>query len=136
MSLLSELFPEEVVQGVHWSLDSYLKGILSYYTSQKLRDCGGELLENVSDLFFSQLNFLSTTDSLQLSYDSDEDGYFDTDKRDQARDDELASASLESFQVKNEDVTDRTFTLPDCELYIEGHSDTDVHAPRLASVIT
>ena len=96
---------------------------------------GGELLENVSDLFFSQLNFLSTTDYLQLSYDSDEDGYFDTDRRDQARDDELASASLESFQVKNEDVTDRTFTLPDCELYIEGHSNTEVHAPRPSSPV-
>ena len=135
MSLLSELFPEEVVQGVHRSLDRDLKGILGSYTSQKLRDCGEELLVDVSDLFFSQVNFLTATDSLQLSYDSDEDGYFDTDRRDQARDDELASATLESFQVKNEDVTDRTFTLPDCELYIEGHRYTEVHAPRPSSPV-
>eukprot|EP00800_Vazella_pourtalesii_P018573 TRINITY_DN6035_c0_g1_i3.p1 TRINITY_DN6035_c0_g1~~TRINITY_DN6035_c0_g1_i3.p1 ORF type:complete len:131 (-),score=29.90 TRINITY_DN6035_c0_g1_i3:6-398(-) len=38
MSLLSELFQEEVVQGIYTSMDRYLKYMLGRYTSQKLRD--------------------------------------------------------------------------------------------------
>ena len=132
MSFLSELFPEEVVQGVYRSLDRDLKETLGSYTSQRLRDCGEELLVDVSDLFFSQVNFLAA-DSLQLSYESDGDEYFSTDRRDQARDDELASATLESLHDK--DVTDRTFTLPDGDLYIQGHKCTEVDSPLRSSPI-
>ena len=130
LSLLLELFPEEVVQGVYRFLNKDLKVILGSYTSQKLRDCGEELLVDVSDLFFSQVNLLTTTDSLQLSYESDDSEYFEPDRRDEARNDELAFATLDSFQDQAERVPDMTLTLP------EGHNFFPVvHSPKPSSPI-
>ena len=136
LSLLLELFPEEVVQGVHRILDKDLKVILGSYTLQKLRDCGEELLVDVSDLFFSQVNLLTTTDSLQLSYACEEVEYFEPDRRDEARDDELASTTLDSFQDQAERVPDMTLTLPDSDLYIQGHNlFPDLNSPQPSSPI-
>ena len=72
----------------------YLEGIMcDYCARKKLRDCWEELLGDVSDLIFAQVSFLTTTDSLQLSYDSDDRYFFDTDRRNQARDDDLPPPS-------------------------------------------
>ena len=72
MSLFSEHSPEEEeAKEVFRHLDHDLGEILSSYMSQKLGDCVWKIIMDVSGLFPSQVNY-----SLQLSYDSDEDGYF------------------------------------------------------------
>ena len=87
--------------------------MLGRYTSQKLSDCE-DLFTEISNLLFSSVVNYLTTDS-QLSCECDRDEYFGKDIRDQARDDELVSVTLDSLHDK-EDVTDRTFTLADGDL--------------------
>ena len=104
------------------------------YTSQKLRDCEDLFIE-LSDLLFSSVVNYLTTDS-QLSYEIDGDEYFSTYIRDQARDDELASVTLDSLHNK-EDITDRTFTPADGDLYIQEHESTEVDSlPRSSPILS
>ena len=120
-----------MVQGICRSIDRDLKYMLGRYRSQKLRDCEDLFMEISNLLFSSVVNYLKT-DS-QLSCESDGDEYSSTDIGDQARDDELASVTLDSLHDK--DVTDRTFTLADGDLYIQGHKCTEVDSPPRSSPI-
>ena len=95
MTLFSDLFSEEVVQGLRRSLDRDLWGILGSYTSQKLRDCVKELLVDVHDPFFSQVNFLTTTDCLQLSNESDDQNIMTQTRGIRREMMKLASATLD-----------------------------------------
>ena len=142
MCLLSELFPEEVALRVRGLLDRDLKEVLSRYTSQLLRDCGDELLVDVSDLFFSQMDPLTLTlsRSLQPSFEREaaEAGGSEREGRDRERDDALATAPLKSPPVQreqdeeNEKPCDDTFSLPSSTvdgLFIQGHKYTESLPP-------
>ena len=143
MCLLSELFPEEVALRVRGLLDKDLKEVLSRYTSQLLRDCGEELLVDVSHLFFSQVDPLTLTlsSSLQLSFESEaaDAGGSERECRDRERDDALATAPLKSPPVQREQDEeeedkpgDETFTLSSSTvdgLFIQGHKYTESLPP-------
>ena len=129
MCLLSELFPEEMVLRVRSLLDRDLKTVLSRYSSQRLRDCGEELLVDVSDLFFSQVDPLALT--LSGSFGSEPAGGTERESRDRARDDALATAPMQTPPVQREQTEetdkpgDETFTLSASTmdgLLIEGHT--------------
>ena len=129
LMLFSELFSPEVVQRVGRELDTELKEILSKYRSNLLKDCGEELLIDVSELFFAQMDNLVFRNSIELSNDSDEENS-EREGRDQARDDALAAATDER--------ADETICLSDSTkdtLAIQGHqcSETTAHlSPTLS----
>ena len=118
MCLLSELFPEEVALRVGSLLDRDLKALLSRYSSQRLRDCGEDLLVDVSELFFSQVDPSSLALSGSLPVSS---GGSERESRERARDEALATVPIPDTDKPS----DETFTLSEDitmdGLLIEGH---------------
>ena len=103
---------EEFVRFFHQQLSTVLTEALSKFNDQTLRDCGEDLLVEISEVLFNELAFfrmmrsldggtgsLSVDESLEEGQDTGTDGMDDDDDGDE--EDELGEASEETRELEN-----------------------------------